>query len=59
MQVIIKMGNVSAKVIDNTGDLVFDYKVENYELDASVEKLSAAVFELLTNLRGLAEQPRD
>lgn len=59
MLVIIKMNNVSAQVIDNMGNTVLDYKVGNYELDADAEKLSAAVFELLTNVRGLMEQPRD
>jgi hypothetical protein len=59
MQVIIKMGSVSAKVIDNEGETVLDYKVENYELDASIEKLGTAVFALLDNLRSTLEKHHD
>lgn len=59
MRVIIQVGSVSAKVIDDNGDVALDYSVDNYALDADVNKLSAAIFEMLTNVRGAMEKSHD
>jgi len=59
MQIIIKLGQAQAKIIDNEGYTVLDYSVDNYNVEVSVERLIDVAVELQTALLAHLEKGRN